>query len=385
MGRSRSAENSLDPATGKSLPAGVVYRGPLQYRARKLVDGRRITTTFETARKAADWLAAVHVDSSRGVFADRTEAERTTLKQVIERYRKEELGDDSEKRGAVEERTGHVNPILTDSICNTKMSRLGSKEVAAFRNRMATEGFAPGTIVRRLNILATIINHARREYGISMSDNPASAALVKRPRGADNKRDRRLRPKSDPAVVAAGKEPRDEEDVLLEAIGKSVNAWDIFLVRWAIATAMRQGETCNLQWQDVDIEKRTVKVWGRARLGTKNGEVQVRPLMPEAIKILGEVPAGIKPTAKIFPVDQVAFRIRYARYVERAGLEDLTYHDLRHEATTRLAKIFPNPLDLMRVTGHKDLKSLARYYHADASELAMRGEAAETVPVATAG
>jgi integrase len=58
--------------------------------------------------------------------------------------------------------------------------------------------------------------------------------------------------------------------------------------------------------------------------------------------------------------------------VERAKLEDLTYHDLRHEATSRLARIFPNPLDLMRVTGHKDLKSLSRYYHADASELASR-------------
>lgn len=376
MGRARTSEHSVDPATRRPLPAGVSYRGPLQYQARKLVDGRRATKTFETARDAADWLKATEVDGRRGVFADRAEAERTSLRKVIERYRDEELGDDSAKRGALEEKDGHIKPILKDPVCDVKMSRLGSKEVAAFRNRMADAGLAPATIVRRLNILATIISHAQREYGIHIVENPATAKVVKRPAGADNKRNRRLRLRTDPAVMLAareaGKEPRDEEAVLLEAMRKSVNDWDVFLARWAIATAMRQGETLALQWLDIDLQRRTVKVWGRDRNGTKNGEVQVRPLTPEALALLGEIPQGIKPSARVFPVDQKAFKVRYARLVNRAGLEDLTYHDLRHEATSRLAKIFPNPLDLMRVTGHKDLKSLARYYHADASELAGR-------------
>lgn len=378
MGRLRTSEHALDPATGRPLLAGVSYRGALQYQARKLVDGKRIRKTFESARDAADWLAAVHVDTKRGVFADRTEAERTSLRQVLERYRDEELGDNSSKRGAVEERKGHVNPMLADRIFDVKMSRVGSKEVSAFRNRMLNDGLAPATVVRRLNILATVISHAMREYGIHIATNPASSAAVKRPAGADKKRDRRLWLKDHPEVVAAavarGGEPRDEEEVLLEAMCKSANALDFLLVRWAISTAMRQGETLAMQWRDIDLARKTVKVWGRDRLGTKNGEVQERPLMPQALELLEQIPKGEKPSSRVFPVDQNAFKVRYARMVQRAGLEDLTYHDLRHEATSRLAKTFPNPLDLMRVTGHKDLKSLSRYYHADASELARRGE-----------
>jgi len=62
----------------------------------------------------------------------------------------------------------------------------------------------------------------------------------------------------------------------------------------------------------------------------------------------------------------------YRRVVARAGIEDLTLHDLRHVATSRLAKLYPNPLDLKRVTGHKDIKSLDRYYHTTAQELVKR-------------
>jgi integrase len=62
----------------------------------------------------------------------------------------------------------------------------------------------------------------------------------------------------------------------------------------------------------------------------------------------------------------------FRRATRKAGIEDLTFHDLRHIGTSRLAKIYKNPLDLKRVTGHKDLKSLDRYYHTTAEELVAR-------------
>jgi integrase len=65
-----------------------------------------------------------------------------------------------------------------------------------------------------------------------------------------------------------------------------------------------------------------------------------------------------------------SFKVRIGRMITRAGLEDLTFHDLRHEATSRLAKRYLNPMDLKRVTGHLTLKSLDRYYQPDLSELA---------------
>jgi len=76
----------------------------------------------------------------------------------------------------------------------------------------------------------------------------------------------------------------------------------------------------------------------------------------------------------VFRIDQNVLKMRYRRAVMRAGIDDLTFHDLRHIATSRLAKLYPNPLDLKRVTGHKDLKSLDRYYHATALQRVMPAE-----------
>jgi hypothetical protein len=76
-----------------------------------------------------------------------------------------------------------------DPICNT-MARLGSKEVAAFRNRMAADGFARATIIRTLNILATIINHARRNYGIVIQKSGCHAMESADPHSPCNDEDR---------------------------------------------------------------------------------------------------------------------------------------------------------------------------------------------------
>jgi len=369
MARKRT-EISIDPATGKPLPDGVVCRGPGQYRARKLVEGQRFTRTFTTARGAARWLAGVEVDHERGVFVDRSEAERLTLGALIERYQDEILGDDSEKRGADKER-GHLKVVLQDPACNIRMARLTSADLAKFRDRMKAVEYAPATIVRRLNLVQTIIEHARREWRVHLSENPAR--MVKRPAGADRKRDRVFAPPPEPSTAPAEENKsaiKSEEQRLLEACDSDANRWLGPVVRFAIHTALRQGEIVGLRWADIDLTKRTAVVRGAAGIVTKNGEVREVPLLPAAIEILKGLPRSV--SGRVFPIDQNVLKMRYRRAVDRADIVGLTFHDLRHIGTSRLAKLYPNPLDLKRVTGHKDLKSLDRYYHTTAEELAAR-------------
>ena len=94
------------------------------------------------------------------------------------------------------------------------------------------------------------------------------------------------------------------------------------------------------------------------------------------------------PDAAVFNVgSEAAFSVRYGRMTRRAGLQDLTFHDLRHEATSRLALLLPNPLDLKRVTGHRDLKSLDRYYQPVPESISKQIEEAERLAgvIAAAG
>jgi integrase len=367
MGRSRQTQ-IIDPSSGLPLPVGVIYRGPSQYRARKLVNRRRVTQTFTTAKKAARWLTEIEIDVARGQFVDQTEAQRHTLGQIIERYRDEILGEDSEKRGAEKEK-GHLKIVLEDEVCSLRMSLLNSADIAAFRDRMKSVEYAPATIVRRLNLVQTIIEHARREWRINIANNPAQ--LVKRPAGADHKRDRMFAPPNSYSMTESdGDITHSEEERLLNACDADANPWLGSIVRFAILTGMRQGEIVGLRWSDIDLHIRTAIVRGAAGTVTKNGEIREVPLMPGAVSLLKAIRQPVRD--RIFPIDQNVLKMRYRRAVKRAGIEDLTFHDLRHVATSRLAKLYPNPLDLKRVTGHKDLKSLDRYYHTTAVELAAR-------------
>ncbi len=62
----------------------------------------------------------------------------------------------------------------------------------------------------------------------------------------------------------------------------------------------------------------------------------------------------------------------YIRAVRRAGIEDLRFHDLRHEATTRLFEQGLNIMEVASITGHKDLRMLRRYTHLKAEDLAKK-------------
>ncbi|MGE0283725.1 MAG: tyrosine-type recombinase/integrase [Rhizobiaceae bacterium] len=352
------------------MPDGVVCRGPKQYRARKFVKGARTTKTFESAALAAKWLAAIETDIARGQYLDQTHAQRQTLGDIVEQYQTDCLGEDSEKRGADKEKN-HLKIVLEDEVCRINMADLTSSDLAKFRDRMKKYKYASATIVRRLNLVQTVIEHARREWKIHLPGNPMQ--MVKRPAGADRKRDRVFQPlKADDPRRGDGARAKSEEELLLAECEKSYHA-DILvpIVRFAILTAMRQGEIVGLKWKDIDLDKSTAIVRGALGTVTKNNEIREVPLLPAVVQLLKDlVPEQSERTGYVFPIEQNSLKMAFRRVTKKAKIDDLTFHDLRHIATSRLAKIYKNPLDLKRVTGHKDLKSLDRYYHTTAEELA---------------
>jgi len=375
----------IDPATGKALPRGVTYRGPRQYQTRKVVDGRRVQQTFSTAALARRWLTETAAKAELGQFQDTRPLDTTTISDLVTRYASECMAD----REA--DRTGHIPAILRDSdLPGVKLSRFSPADVRGFRDRMVKAGYAPGTVVKRMNLLAAVIQHAISEWDISII-NHASGRVVKRPEGADRKRNRRL---TDGANGADGPEP-GEYDRLIEAVTSETHPDDVWLVRFAIEQGTRRGEAILLRWQDVDFERRTVHLGGDdGRTKTRDYQeergLEVRPLTPGALRLLREklltYPRAPKADGLVFDVGNGnAFGIRVVRKAKRAGLADLTFHDLRHEATSRLARLLPNPLDLKRVTGHKDLKSLDRYYQPVPETISRQIEEAERLAGIIAG
>jgi integrase len=103
---------------------------------------------------------------------------------------------------------------------------------------------------------------------------------------------------------------------------------------------------------------------------TKNGESRDVPLSTRAYELLNGLPRHI--SGRVFATTPDAVKKAFMRAVERAQLGDLHFHDLRHEATSRLAEKLDNVLELSSVTGHKTLSMLKRYYHPRARDLARK-------------
>jgi integrase len=120
-----------------------------------------------------------------------------------------------------------------------------------------------------------------------------------------------------------------------------------------------------MRWENVDLRRRVVHL-----PETKNGHARDVPLSSRAVAILEGLARNID--GRVFDVREDAVTQAFARACQRVGIEDLHFHDLRHEATSRLAERLPGILELSAVTGHKDLRMLKRYYHPRAEELAKK-------------
>lgn len=346
MARKRE-QPAVDPGTGKPLPDGVQVRPSGGYQARKLVSGKRQSKTFQTAKAAERWLMETAVDHARGVFVDRSLADKTTIGALLKRYRMEVT---PAKKGATQE-AGHLLVLERAPIATVRLGKLTRAEITKFRDDMLAADYAGATVVRRMNLLQHIIKHAMSEWGIQLPANPMQG--VNRPRGADKKRNRGFR-------------DADEAAKVVGACDADANRWLGPAVRWALATAMRQGEIVSLSRKH-DLRGEVCRVRGLSGEGSKNDEIREVPLFEDALAVLKTLPKGVGD--RLFPIDQNILKMRFRRAMKGAGVDDLTFHDLRHIATGRLRLRYPNPLDLAKVTGHRDLKSLQRYYNVTGEEL----------------
>lgn len=300
--------------------------------------------TFGTRQDAERWARSIESEMDRGSYVNRSEAESTTLKDVLERYIVEVC---PLLRGGIED------SIRLRAICRTKLAKLSMAAltpmaIAAYRDERLKRVKA-GTVIRELAYLSSIINHARREWGINTTNPVASVRKPPTPQG----RDRVLSP--------------DEEERLLAALTPTGrrNPWLRPMAILSLETAMRRGELLQLRWPHINLDSQTAFL-----PMTKNGTTRTVPLSRKAVDLLQDLPRYID--GRVFPIEAAAHHAAFKKACKRAGLTDLHWHDLRHTAITRLATKLPNLIELAAVSGHRSLTMLKRYYHPSAADLAKK-------------
>ena len=303
-----------------------------------------ITKSFQIRQDAERWARALESELDKGQFVSIDEAQRSTLGDLIRRYLVEVTPT---MKGATED-TIRLKAMMRKPIAKWSMANLSAARIAAYRDERLKE-VSGGTVIRELAYLSSIINHARREWGINVS-NPVQ--MVRKPQS----------PQARSRVLTS-----EEIEKLLQALepqGRRSH-WTKPAVQLALATAMRRGELLSLRWVNIDLQGQTAFL-----PNTKNGDSRMVPLSTAAVQVLEGLPkhiSGVGIPVKFFSLDAAFKRAR-----KRAGLDDVRFHDLRRTAITCLAEKLPNVIELAAVSGHKSLMVLKSYYRPSAKELAQK-------------
>ena len=297
-----------------------------------------IAKTFLTKQDAEKWARSVEIEIDRGTFINTSYAQKTLFKEILQKY----LNDVAIHMRSADNQAIRIRKFMEHPIAEVNMAHLSPKHMADYRDERL-KVIKPNTVIRELAVLSSIINHARREWGLNII-NPIT--MIKKPSSTKG-RDRIL---------------NDEELGQLLIQLEKISPWYKPLVEFALETAMRRGELMALLWANVNFDKSVAFL-----PLTKNGDSRYVPLSSKAIRILKALPRDIE--GRVFPLNKGTVSILFLRATRRAKIEDVHFHDLRHMAITRLASMFSNPLELAVISGHKSLGMLKRYTHLKAEDL----------------
>jgi len=322
--------------------------------------------TFRLKRDAEDWARRTEDEIVRGMFIQRAPAEKLTFEKAMQRY----LAEVTPTKRPMTQNGEHKKSIpLIEFFGKYSLAAITGELIAQYRDRRLTgedrkdkngnpTPRAPNTVRLEMALLGHLFTIAVKEWGIGLPFNPV--LNVRRPAPGAG-RNRRL--------------DADEEAKLLAAVDAHSNPMLRWIVRAALETGMRSTEIATLRRNQVDLERRIVRL-----LETKNTLPRTVPLSTTATAIFKEALANpIRPidTDLIFFGEPGKDKNRRPYNFNKVWLDikrtigcaDFRFHDLRHEAVSRFVEAGLSDQEVSAISGHKSMQMLKRYTHLRAEDL----------------
>ncbi|MBN9466650.1 site-specific integrase [Brevundimonas sp.] len=337
-------------ATYTKLPSG-------SWRVQVRRKGRYISETFLKRDDARRWATEAEGRIDRGeTLAPSRAAKLRTFGELIDLH----IADMKDVGKAPKRSKAATLKMLKDRLGSKKLVQLDRQLFIDFGRQRAAEGAGPMTLSIDIGTIKLVISHAAAVHGLSVPVEPVGMARVALKRlglvGKGVERDRR---------------PTDEELERLIAHFQNNPRQTIpmgAIVRFAIATAMRQEEIFRVVWDDYVPRTKMLTIRDRKDPREKVGNDQRIPLLSvsgfDAVALIEERrPSRTNMDLRIFPFNHRSAGTAFTRACKDLGIIDLHFHDLRHEGTSRLFEAGFQIQQVALVTGHKDWKMLRRYTH----------------------
>lgn len=317
-----------------------------------------ITRSFIKLTDAREWARQIETQADRQELApSRKELKETTLGELVTRYRDTIT---PRKKGAATE-TVMLNAFMRHAICRKPLANLTPSDFAAYRDERLSS-VKPASVRRQLMTVQAILTKAMTDWDMPLKRNPLAGIKLT---VGESKRQRRL--------------SLDEVSRVGAAVRPDTNPYTILVVGFALETAMRRGEILALTWDDIDFERSYALI-----REAKNGTGRLIPLTQTAIRILTQAKAlQSDATGPVFPIAVVTLHASWRGLLSRAKIADFRFHDLRHEAISRLFELGLTAPEVASISGHKTVSQLFRYAHASQASVRAKllgNDAPEPVP-----
>lgn len=325
-----------------------------RWRAQIRRDGHKLSRSFRLKSDAEAWARDAERTIDQGCDPSaRRVSRQDTLGSLIDLHI-----EDLAAAGKILRRSKKaVLDRLDVDLGDTPLTQLTRERLVKYGRERAKAGAGPATVAIDISFIGTVLTHAAAVHGYRVDTEAVRLARIGLRHlglvGASQERDRR---------------PTDSELTRLMA-HFDANARSTIpmtrIVQFAIASAMRIEEICRIEWDTLDPRTRTIIVPDRKDPRKKTGNHQRVPLLNatgyDAYQLLLDQRALRLNPARCFPYNAKSAGTAFRRACKELKIVDLHFHDLRHEATSRLFEAGLTIEQVPLVTGHKDWKMLKRY------------------------
>lgn len=314
----------------------------------------RENRTFELRSTAAAWIEKREKDLAKpGALDDFRAGDHkrrdVTLGDAINKY----VDDSAKAIGRTKSQV--LKSIRSFDIAGKPCAEIDSADIVAFAQEKLKSGVTPQTVSNYLSHMSAVFTVAGPAWNYPLNEKAMRDALiVAKKLGLTQKsrhRDRR------PTL--------NELDRLmthfLERSTRRPSSVPMHRVMaFAIFSTRRQEEITRIKWADLDKEGKRMLVRDMKNPGEKIGNDVWCDLPDPALAIIEAMPRN---SDRIFPYSTDAISASFTRANQFLGIEDLRFHDLRHEGVSRLFEIGYNVPHAAAVSGHRSWVSLKRYTH----------------------
>lgn len=307
-----------------------------------MVHGKREYCTRDTEQECLHWAMNKLLDANSTPKEEIEEKRKTvtTFHDLFNLYYKSH-GRDTKSKKYIREQLDSFEKRFS-GLASKDITKITAQDLTHWRNKRQSE-VSDGTVLKEISLYSAVFTFAQKELFL-LNENPFFG--LKKPKKPKS-RNRRILQSEIEKIIAelkyeVGQKPK---------ISSQYVAW-AFL--FAMETAMRRGEILAIRKKHIFSDHIHLE-------DTKNGESRDVPLTKQARELLSLISHN---DDRLIPMTENAFRLQFERTKAKIGLEDLHFHDTRHEAITRLVNTRKVPVEVLaKITGHKTIKVLVNTYY----------------------